>query len=120
MRLFFLYSAARQGFEPRYLGPKPSVLPLDDRAIYYVYIAFATFYILPYFWKKIKNLKLLNQSTITCVLNKKSLTRLRGFSLNLSHFAKKSGTIHKIYTPFNNKKQGLFFINLHNLDDSKF
>ncbi len=33
MKLFFLYSAARQGFEPRYLGPKPSVLPLDDRAI---------------------------------------------------------------------------------------
>tara|TARA_Y100000310_G_C20460310_1_gene705014 strand:- start:325 stop:702 length:378 start_codon:yes stop_codon:yes gene_type:complete len=43
------YSAARQGFEPRYLGPKPSVLPLDDLAIvdilhffiYYVNIIFS-------------------------------------------------------------------------------
>lgn len=25
--------AARQGLEPRYHGPKPCVLPLDDRAI---------------------------------------------------------------------------------------
>lgn len=32
-------SAARQGLEPRYLGPKPSVLPLDDRAIYVVFNA---------------------------------------------------------------------------------
>ncbi len=24
--------AARQGLEPRFLGPEPSVLPLDDRA----------------------------------------------------------------------------------------
>ena len=27
-------SAARHGLEPRFLGPKPSVLPLDDRAIF--------------------------------------------------------------------------------------
>lgn len=26
-------TAARQGLEPRYHGPKPCVLPLDDRAI---------------------------------------------------------------------------------------
>jgi hypothetical protein len=30
-------SAARQGFEPRYSGPKPDVLPLDDRAIRGIY-----------------------------------------------------------------------------------
>ena len=36
----FIVLAARQGLEPRYLGPKPSVLPLDDRAsgsIYTIY-----------------------------------------------------------------------------------
>jgi hypothetical protein len=31
---YFLIIAARQGFEPQFLGPKPSVLPLDDRAMY--------------------------------------------------------------------------------------
>lgn len=30
---FLMYVAARQGFEPQFLGPKPSVLPLDDQAI---------------------------------------------------------------------------------------
>jgi hypothetical protein len=33
-------AAARQGLEPRYSGPKPDVLPLDDRAI----IAVVTIY----------------------------------------------------------------------------
>ncbi len=28
--------AAGQGLEPRFLGPKPSVLPLDDPAITYI------------------------------------------------------------------------------------
>jgi len=32
--LFILSFAARQGLEPRYHGPKPCVLPLDDRAIF--------------------------------------------------------------------------------------
>lgn len=27
------FYAARQGLEPQFLGPKPSVLPLDDQAI---------------------------------------------------------------------------------------
>ncbi len=27
-------TAARQGLEPQFLGPKPSVLPLDDRAMF--------------------------------------------------------------------------------------
>ena len=30
----FYFGAARQGLEPRFLGPKPNVLPLDDPAIY--------------------------------------------------------------------------------------
>ena len=29
--------AARQGLEPQFLGPKPSVLPLDDRAMSFCY-----------------------------------------------------------------------------------
>lgn len=29
----FLLIVPRQGFEPRFLGPKPSVLPLDDLGI---------------------------------------------------------------------------------------
>lgn len=35
----FLFYARGQGFEPRYLGPEPRVLPLDDpRIIYFLYI----------------------------------------------------------------------------------
>jgi hypothetical protein len=30
---FILFTAPRQGFEPRFLGPEPSVLPLDDLGI---------------------------------------------------------------------------------------
>ena len=33
----FSMRAARQGLEPRYHGPKPCVLPLDDRAIFFFY-----------------------------------------------------------------------------------
>ncbi len=44
--LVFLFPktvAARQGLEPQYLGPKPSVLPLDDRAIsIYLALSFIT------------------------------------------------------------------------------
>lgn len=32
--------AARQGLEPRYHGPKPCVLPLDDRAIKLIIVIF--------------------------------------------------------------------------------
>ncbi len=36
----YLKFAARQGLEPQYPGPKPGVLPLDDRAMCAIVLCF--------------------------------------------------------------------------------
>lgn len=47
-----VFSAAGLGLEPRYSASKADVLPLDDPAMF-----FLVFYILLYFWSKIKFFK---------------------------------------------------------------
>ena len=32
-KMLYFYFARRQGFEPRFFGPEPNVLPLDDLRI---------------------------------------------------------------------------------------